>query len=1054
MKKSLKKICSVLLSIIFPCASVSALAQGIWGSEEQIAQQETQAEIYSCANYISWIETVGEEIVISGRMAEKEGMPVTCLVTGDGIVEIMQGTVRAKGYYSFFVSDVNFSGETQYEVRIAAGNTTLNLDYYHRTNREDLQILNTINEGGAGSVLKDSRLNLNLYNYSLLENQQAVADALSSSTYTSVREFIDAFYREVYRLTKNNTNIVYYVSESGSDANPGTSDAPFATVTKAYDTVSDLVSSGKTVSDIDIIIGDGNYTIDKTLYFNEYNTGKNQTIRIIACNSGKAVITGAEKIAGFTRYSDNVYVKNVGAGRDIKMLYNNDEMMWIARYPNRGIQNYDLPGDYALTTASNPLDSKKRISAYIDPEILKGTENNRELEIGIWPNGSDNGHWMWYFNIVDVTDADYETGMVIFAQPTTHNIGSGAKFYIQNDLKFLDAENEFYYDSQSGNLYVWAEDESVLDITLPLVDDIVTFEHAANVKLQGVKLQNSRRTKDYTYTYQTNDSGNGIKIADSSNITIQNCIVSNVGGHGIYLVNSGENNLVTGNEVFNTFGTGISINGEENSSEMNFINNVISNNYVHATGLVVGNSTGIALYHSGAEGNTIKNNLIHDCPRSAIRVSDVNSINYITYNDVYDVNKGSQDTGVIYVEGLGKNAETHIENNYIHDSYSWIELTIGLYLDDSAFGTVARNNVIANLGKTEYPDGNVFGYCMYLKADDITAENNYIIDNPEASTITGSYAQNSTADRLTIVRNVFANSGNTVYTHENYDKNRLTASDYNLIDTNGSPVYRVRGLELTFDEWRNSYKKDVNSVSADAQISDSKNLDFRLLETSPAFSMGIKNIDMANMGLTEDFVYNTGGGAPHRVFVKEEFQKEDSTTFDMSVGQTKKLLAFARNEAGFIVQNLTYTFESENTEVAEVDDRGRVIAKKPGAAKIIVTASNGAAAKQSYIIAKVAEPTLRITRIECFDENQNPITSPWQHIENVVVSYEGEGTGTDMLMAFYDERGKMLYLQMDKISDKGRITVNTAYEGENPVRIKVFAWNLDTMYPFDCKEIY
>ena len=1052
MTNVFKKILSVFLSVSVLCAGASALAHGIWGTEEQIAEQDKKIEVCSASEYVSFIETTDDGVVVSGRINEKEGMPLCCVITNGGIVEMMQDSVRAKGYYSFFISGRNFSGASTYSVHVASGNSSVALDYYHRTDADNAQLLNEINQNVSAGVLENPKLNLNLYNYNLLENKQDVCDALDSKKYTSVNEFVNAFYNILYGAVKENTNITFYVSPLGSDANPGTQTEPFATVNKAYTVISNMVKDGNAVSDINVILDDGEYSIDRTLSFTDENTSRRHNINISAKNSSKAVITGGGKISGFTRYNGNIYVKNIGEGKDVFMLYNHNEMMWVARYPNRGALKYDLPNDYAQTIASA---ADKRTAAYIEPSVLSGVQDNSQLEIGIWPNGGDGGNWMWYFNTVDVASADSGTGYVTFTKPTTHDIGSGARYYIQNDLSFLDSENEFYYDKKSGNLYVYAENPSALDITLPLADNIFEFENAKNVKLEGLKIQNSKRTKDYTYTYSTNDSGNGVKISNSDNITVKNCIISNVGGHGIYMVNGGENNAVEANEVCNTFGSGISINGEKNPGMMNFKNNVVSDNYIHSTGLVVGNSTGIALYHGGADNNIIRNNLIADCPRSGIRVTYVNGENYIIYNDVSDVNKGSQDTGVVYVEGLGRNAKTHIENNYIHDSHSWIESTIGIYLDDSAFGTIAKNNIIANLGTTEYSGTSKFGYCMHLKADDIVAENNYIIDNPTALTVIGSYGQHSTANNIRIVRNVISNSGNSIYTHTKYDENRIKEADYNLFDTCNTPTCKVNGANITMNAWRDNYNHDIHSLFDGAMISDSANLDFRLSENSPAYTLGVEDIDIANIGLTEKFVYNSEDNAPYRVFVRADGQDKDRTAFDMITGSQNVLKTLSRNKAGMVAQNVKYTFESENPNVATVDENGAVTAHSVGAARIIVTASNGAVSKKSYITANVKKPTVNIKSVNCFDENNKLVTSQGERIEKVVAEYEGFGLGADVVAAVYDRSGRMLSINANKMPDSvgGTVTVNTSYTGENAAMIKVFVWNMSAIEPFACEKV-
>ncbi len=69
------------------------------------------------------------------------------------------------------------------------------------------------------------------------------------------------------------TQATYYVSPSGSDANPGSMSAPFLTVTKARDVVR-TVSSNMT-ADIVVSLRGGNYPVTSTISFGPQDSGTN-----------------------------------------------------------------------------------------------------------------------------------------------------------------------------------------------------------------------------------------------------------------------------------------------------------------------------------------------------------------------------------------------------------------------------------------------------------------------------------------------------------------------------------------------------------------------------------------------------------------------------------------------------------------------------------------------------------------------------------------------------------------------------------------------------------
>lgn len=1035
----MKRIISFIVAAVLICANASAFAQDIWGSREETYEAVTDAKKESCFETISWVETLGNCLYFKGRACEKAGEAISIGVfdSMNNAVELMQRESFDNGFYCFIVSDNNFIGGSVYNVKVSCCGSTISYDYYHRTAEDDAELLNKINGGNISEVINDTRMNLNLYNYDKLSvsDKADVTKSLSSKSYGSISGFVSDFYRAVGNTLKLNQRL--YISESGNDENDGTSESPFKTVGCAYRAANEIINSG-VYTDIEIILEDGSYYIDEELMFNRDNTDSSRNITVKAQNAGKAVISGGEKISGFVPYKDNIYVKNIGAGKDIGIVYNHGGMMWPARYPNRGSGKYDLPEDYAAV-AGKYTNPKNGIYTSGMPYVSDADG----MQIGIWSNGGNNNSWMWYFNIMDVASYDYSSGLITYDKQTNYDSGIGAKYYLQNAIEFLDAENEFYYDKKSGSLYVYSRNINSIDISVPRVQNIIECVGASNVTIDGLVLENTDRTKDYSYSYKTNDTGCGVKISDSDNITVSNCIIRNVGGHGVYLVNSGKSNLITGNDIYNTYSTGISCNGEGNST---FTDNIISNNHVHSTGLIIPSSTGIALYHAGAENTVITNNLVHDSPRSAIRVEKVNAENHITYNDLYDVNKGSQDTGVIYTYGLGKNAKTHIENNYIHDSKSYIEKTIALYIDDYSYGTIAKNNIIYNMQKNDEED--IFGYCIYAKGDNAVIENNYIVGNPTSGAVIGSYAQHSSADNISIMNNVAADSGDVMYYHVRYDDNRLKISDNNITDAE-NPKVIIGGEQLTWSEWVNTYGKDQNSLTAQKDIiSDIVRKDFRLLKAYP----GVNDINIRDMGLTGDFIYNTAD-MPDRVYVRGQSQDEDKISIDAKKGQSIRLDALSRDASGMIVKDAEYTFESDNESVASVND-GVVTVLGTGKAKITVTASGRGGSGQSYIYINASESNSEIKNVICYDLNGSKVTSAGSSIKSISADIFCDTDGTDTAAAVYDRSGRLLSVCTKKVDAGSKnIVYDVGYTGTDAAEVKLFIWNFKTLYPIFFEKI-
>ena len=70
----------------------------------------------------------------------------------------------------------------------------------------------------------------------------------------------------------SNESISYYVSPQGNDSNSGSIDAPFKTIKKAKDLVSQLDNEAK-AKDVKIILRDGTHTLTETLVFGLDDSG-------------------------------------------------------------------------------------------------------------------------------------------------------------------------------------------------------------------------------------------------------------------------------------------------------------------------------------------------------------------------------------------------------------------------------------------------------------------------------------------------------------------------------------------------------------------------------------------------------------------------------------------------------------------------------------------------------------------------------------------------------------------------------------------------------------
>ena len=110
-----------------------------------------------------------------------------------------------------------------------------------------------------------------------------------------------------------------------------------------------------------------------------------------------------------------------------------------------------------------------------------------------------------------------------------------------------------------------------------------------------------------------------------------------------------------------------------------------------------------------------------------------------------------------------------------------------------------------------------------------------------------------------IIRNIFCHPGETPWIYTMAERNavdvykRLGQLEEGDVDQNlyYTPEDNAAGAKEVL-EGLQQYGSDKNGVAADPLFVDLENGDFRLKEDSPAHKMGIKSIDVSEMGLTDE----------------------------------------------------------------------------------------------------------------------------------------------------------------------------------------------------------
>jgi len=394
-----------------------------------------------------------------------------------------------------------------------------------------------------------------------------------------------------------------------------------------------------------------------------------------------------------------------------------------------------------------------------------------------------------------------------------------------------------------------------------------------------------------------------IRFIDTEGCIVDDCKFTNSGGGGVRFDFYSQKNKVVNCEFKNLGGVAVLFDGYGPGLKDVNKNNEIINNVIHDCGEIYLHSPGIFIWQSGS--NRIAHNLIYNISYTGVVISgprpqffckkmgnrreitgtvnhdEIGGIadndwvsssghinewdqlfpflfsgnNIIEYNEIYDVMQKFDDGNAIYLSGTGYN--NIVRNNYVHDNIS-PHRQAAIRADDYAKDITFTENIIYRFARS----GIVTKYTA-----DIT--NNYIIDYIPTEMVNG--AKHPMMSFITIAawgpvkgcnvkRNIcyqsagisepffkFTVANNLVSTLSEFPTITSCTIDSNLYFATG--VHYSNLLQLSE---QNSQGIDSNSVVADPCFLGLEDAGFKLNSNSPAFKLGIKQIDFEKIGLLKN----------------------------------------------------------------------------------------------------------------------------------------------------------------------------------------------------------
>ncbi|HEY4936709.1 MAG TPA: right-handed parallel beta-helix repeat-containing protein [Puia sp.] len=304
-------------------------------------------------------------------------------------------------------------------------------------------------------------------------------------------------------------------------------------------------------------------TVGHPIVFAAYGTGSPPII------NGFATLTSWLSVGG------NIWQSSCpGCGVRVNVVDVSDSVQPMGRYPNSGGPN----GGYAIIQQHTDSTTITDLNLSMGPNWtgadLVIRKNRYVLERDSILQHSGNTIW-------------YKTGSNVAA---TNKFG----YFIQNSLKTLDKNGEWYYDplSHKMNMY-WTGDPSGIAIKASQVDTLVNISKRQYIVFNGIFFQGSNKEEIYLFQAayinftdcSIRFSGlSGVKSIQSNNLTFLRVTVEYSNNNGIDL--NGSRNLVQDCHIVRTGifpGTGTAINSYQGLT-IRGDNNTIQYNRVDTTG--------------------------------------------------------------------------------------------------------------------------------------------------------------------------------------------------------------------------------------------------------------------------------------------------------------------------------------------------------------------------------------------------------------------------------------------------------------------------------------